>query len=241
MQSLSVVIPVYNEAAVIEGVVRKVHDEIVRKYPKSELIVAEDGSTDGTKDILNNLRKELKFRLFTGNEKKGYFKALKDALKLAKNDVVFYMDSDDTLDPRDFWKLMKYSDYDIVTGSRTSRKDRWLRKFISGFYNGVIGMLFGLKIKDTNVGFKVVKKDVLDEILNDVKYVKYGFSSELLIRAFYKNKKIKEVSINHYDRRAGKAEDFQISRLPRVIYRQFAALLKLRSEIGSKPQSVEAL
>jgi len=91
---VSVVIPVYNEGDVIEKVVRDFYAKVVSKVPGSELIVAEDGSTDNTKAILGRLAEELPIRLVSSDERKGYTRAVKDALKLPRFDLVFFSDSD---------------------------------------------------------------------------------------------------------------------------------------------------
>ena len=81
---VSVVINVYNESETIESEIRNIHDVIVSKIPGSEFIVAEDGSNDGTKEIISLLVKELGIIHSTSEERKGYKKALKDAFLIAK-------------------------------------------------------------------------------------------------------------------------------------------------------------
>ena len=82
--SLSIVLPVYNEAGTIERVLRDLHAKIAAKLADVEFIVAEDGSSDGTKEVLQRLAPELKLRLVTGRERKGYTRAVKDALALPR-------------------------------------------------------------------------------------------------------------------------------------------------------------
>ena len=77
--SLSIVLPVYNEAATIERVLRELATKVANKLGDVEFIVAEDGSSDGTKDVLARLAPELKLRLVTGAARKGYTRAVQDA------------------------------------------------------------------------------------------------------------------------------------------------------------------
>ena len=121
---LSIVLPVYNEAEIIETVVRDFYEKVIKKYPNSELIVAEDGSTDGTKEILVRIEKEIPMRLVMGKKRKGYRKGVTDALLLAQGDYVFFCDTDNTHDPSDVFKLLeKIEDNDLVTGVKLNRSD----------------------------------------------------------------------------------------------------------------------
>src|SRR3989344_1720080 len=130
--SLSVVIPVYNEAAVIEDVVNSAYREIIKKHGNAELIVAEDGSTDGTKEILKKFLRVPDISVFTGDDKKGYFNALKGALQIPQTDFIFYMDSDGTLDPREFWKLQDaIGSCDIVAGGGEKKNNTLFLKKVS--------------------------------------------------------------------------------------------------------------
>src|SRR3989344_5090483 len=98
---ISVVFPVYNEQDIIETTVRSYYNELKGKID-FEMIVAEDGSTDGTKEILQRLKKELPIRVYMSNKRKGYQKAVIDSLKYPKHDWIFLVDSDYQYDPHDF-------------------------------------------------------------------------------------------------------------------------------------------
>ena len=90
---VSVIINVFNEAGTIEREIRGVRPKSCGKLPGSELIVAEDGSTDGTKEILARLKSELGIIHSTSAERKGYARAFRDAVALAKNPFVFFSDT----------------------------------------------------------------------------------------------------------------------------------------------------
>jgi len=233
MKSLSVVIPVYNEAEVIENVVRGFYYHVIKKYSRSKLIVAEDGSTDGTKEVLLKLSKKIPIKLVTGKVRKGYMRAVRDALMLANTELVFFSDSDNTHNPKDFWKLLEYiKEYDIVTGIREDRKDPFHRIFLSSIYNAIIALMFGLCLKDTNVGFKLMRKEVAKDIVPRIKHLKYGFSSELLIRAHKNGMRIKEVPVSHFRRKTGGATQFSLRNLPKAVYQQIIGLYRLKRELG---------
>ncbi len=233
-QSLSVVLPVYNEGSAIENVVKSVYKEIVKKYPGSKLIVAEDGSTDGTKEVLKKLNKQIRFRLAMSDKRKGYLNAVKDALMLADSELVFFSDTDGTHDPKDFWclyKRMAESGADIAAGVKENRHDPFYRILLSRLYNFLLGVVFGLWIKDSNAGFKLMKRDIVENIVPKVKCLKYGFSSEMLIRAKYAGKKIIPVAVKHFPRKKDKPDQFATGRIHKVILSQLIGMAKLRLEL----------
>lgn len=94
---VSVILIAYNEAEVIEKEVEGFYREVVEKLPGSELIVAEDGSTDGTGEILRELAVRLPIRLVQGRERKGYKQALLDALQLPRHEWVLFSDTGEVL------------------------------------------------------------------------------------------------------------------------------------------------
>ena len=112
---VSVVIAVYNEAETLEKEVRALYDVVLSKIPNSELIIAEDGSTDGSKEIINKLVKELGIIHSTSVERKGYTKALRDAFKIARSPLIFFSDTGNKHNAKDFWDLYPYTnDFDLV-------------------------------------------------------------------------------------------------------------------------------
>lgn len=233
--TLSIVLPVYNEADVIEKVVRDFYTKVVAKYPGSELLVAEDGSTDGTKEILKKLVNEIPMRLISGEKRKGYLKGVKDALRSAQGSLVFFSDTDNTHDPNDLFKLLeKMKDYDLVAGLRLDRNDPLYRKVFSRGYNIMIYLLFGVSLIDTNAGFKLMKKEVVDECVGSIMYLKYGFSTELVIRAKHAGYRITGVPVSHYPRKSGKADQFEIRNMPNVVFAQLCGLMKLKRELRNQ-------
>ena len=121
---ISLVIPVYNEVEVIEKVIRDFYDKVISKIDGAQFIIAEDGSNDGTKEVLKRLSEEIPIMLVMGDERKGYTRAVKDALKLPEHDIIFFSDSDGQQEPDDFWELIKYID-DYETFSKYLKVEVW--------------------------------------------------------------------------------------------------------------------
>ena len=129
---LSVVMPVYNEAGIIEKVIEHFHRHVIRQRPGSRLIVIEDGSDDGTKDILKSLNRRIPFTLISAEKRKGYTRAFKDALKTADTELIFFSDSDGQHNPRDVFKMLReIGGFDIVGGYKHPRRDPLYRRWMS--------------------------------------------------------------------------------------------------------------
>lgn len=229
MPPISLVIPVYNEVEVIEKVIREFYDKIISKLEPAEFIIAEDGSKDGTKEVLLKLKEEIPITLVMGEERKGYTKAVKDALKLPKYDIIFFSDSDGQQEPDDFWNLMKNIDEnDIVVGYKHPRRDPIFRVFVSKVYQLFNFLIFGIKLHDINCGYRLIKKKVLDDVLDEVSLLPNFVSSEIIIRAYLKGYKIKEVPVTHYPREFGASRGLPVSRIPIEVVKLLIGLFKLK-------------
>ncbi len=225
---VSITIPVYNEAEIIKKIISEIDAKVVKKG-NFEFIVVEDGSNDGTKEVLKKIGKKYNLLLFMDNERRGYHGALKYALTIPKGDVIFFSDSDGQHDPANFWDLYKYvDDYDIISGFRIIRTDPFHRIILSRIYNFSLLPLFSTFFRDSNCGFKIIKKRVIDDVLGDVKYIKFGFSTEFLVLAKKRGYKILEVPVTHRKRTTGRATQFEIRRLPKAIVAQILGMISLK-------------
>lgn len=225
---VSIVMLVYNEAEVIEHVVRGFHTQIVRRLPGSEFIVAEDGSRDGTTQILERLRDELGITLIHKDERRGYTRALRDALTLARHGLIFFSDSDGQHDPNDFWRLAKQIPYcDMVIGFKTPRHDPLYRVVMSRIFNRLVGALFKFRFHDVNCGFRLMRRRLVEDLLRDEWQMKACTFTEFTIRAFYRGYAIREAPIRHLRRPFGESRGLPLRGIPRSILhilRQFADL-----------------
>jgi glycosyltransferase involved in cell wall biosynthesis len=236
IKNISLVMPAYNEAKVIERVVRCYYNNFFKKCKNSEFIIAEDGSDDGTKEILKRLNKEIPFKLVTGNERKGYVTGVRDALKLAKKDYIFFSDSGGGHDINDFFKLAKFmKNYDMVIGYKKIRKDPLNRIILSRGYNFIIGLIFNIWFKDIDCGFRIIKKNVVDDVLKNTKTLNYCIFSEFTIRAFKKGYKIKQYPVKHFRRYIEKIKTFKLMKIPKIMTSLFFGLLRIRLELLKKP------
>ncbi|MFA5260680.1 MAG: glycosyltransferase family 2 protein [Candidatus Omnitrophota bacterium] len=230
-EPLTLIMPVYNEALIIEKVVREFHAAVTRCGVPVTLMIAEDGSEDGTKELLIQLQKEVPFTLVSSHQRKGYTQAFKDALSLARTPWVLFSDSDGQHDPEDIYKLLNgASGDDIISGCKMPRRDAVHRRVLSSAYNTLIGLLFGLRMKDIDSGFKLIRRSVIDRVLPQLKYMRYCVMSEFVLRAYLSGFKIREIPVRHYPRPAGETAIFRPERLPGIVWGLLRGLIKLKRE-----------
>ena len=165
MKNVSIVLAVYNEAETLEKEVRQIYETIISKIPGSEIIIAEDGSTDGSKEIIKELVEELGIIHSTSTKRKGYTRALRDAFKITKSPYIFFSDTGNKHSPEDFWKLYNYiDDFDLIIGVKSNRKDQNYRKALTWGYNKLLSIIFRKKISDADSGFRIYSKDLMDAL-----------------------------------------------------------------------------
>ena len=184
----AIIMPVYNESDTIESTVMELHD-VVSKSGNVDILVFEDGSVDGTKEILQKLDHEIpQLYVETNEERKGYPRAMRDAflsLNPSTYEYVMSMDSDGQYDPLDFfkiWSIMEEYSPDIVMGRRIKRAEAFYRKFLSWGLRVLEGFMFPLPCKDVTSVMRLMRVETAQEIAEEVKYSKYNFWLEFTAR-----------------------------------------------------------
>ncbi len=234
---LSIVLPVYNEVKAIGKVIPEIYQKIIPVFPGTiEMVVAEDGSTDGTKELLVRLQAKFNFRLVSGVERKGYNKAVKDALTLAQGNYVFLTDAGGAHEMNDFFKLYDHiKDHSVISGFKQNRNDPWYRVALSRGYNAYISLLFKHRFYDIDSGFKIYHRKDLHQILPEVNVLRECISTEILLRLFHNGCSIKEIPIVHYERKIdGPARTFSYRKIPRLVQGLFFDVIKLKKVLSIK-------
>lgn len=224
--SISIILPVYNE----DGNVEKVIEELFFFFHNSngfndfEIIVVDDGSKDKTEYILRRLSCKIpNLKVITHSKNLGYGQALTSGSNVTKFPLIFFMDADGQFDIRDLDKLFLYIDqYDIIIGYRERRQDPAYRIALGKIYTFLIFLLFGLKVRDINCGFKLFKRKAL--VAGNVTCEGGVYCAEFLIKAKSRGCKIKEVPVKHFPRLEGK----QTGANPRVIFNATINLVRLK-------------
>ena len=213
MSDSVVIIPTYNEKENIENIIRKVFS-----FPKAfDILVVDDGSPDGTADIVKRLQQEFPNRLFI-HERKGklglgtaYIAGFKWVLQ-REYEYIFEMDADFSHRPKDLLRLYEACSEggaDVAIGSRYVtgvNVVNWpmSRVLLSYFASKYVQFISGLKIKDTTAGFKCYRRQVLEVIeLNKIQFKGYAFQIEMKYKAYKSGFTLKEVPIIFVNRVEG--------------------------------------
>jgi glycosyltransferase involved in cell wall biosynthesis len=235
LDDLSIVMPVYNEAAAIERVLRELHSKVASRLQHVEFVVAEDGSSDATPQILARLAPELGLRLVSGRERKGYTRAVKDALAQARGEWIFFTDSDGQHEPDDLFAMAELAEReraDIVAGVKTPRRDPLPRRLLSGGLRMANAALLGARFRDANCGFRLMRRSVVERLLPQVDKLPLFVNTELLLRADAAGYRIVELPVRHYARSDGGSRGLPPARIPGEVVKLLRGLLALRVELG---------
>ncbi len=206
MKTLSVIMPAYMKEDVIAKALKETEKVLKGFGMPYEIIVVDDGSKDRTRQNAEKYRsKHVKVVGYRKNAGKG--NALKYGFKYVKGDLVAFMDADTDLHPDQlqyFLYYMSTESADVVIGSKVHPLSKVsyppLRKFLSRGYRLFNRVLFNLNVHDTQVGQKLFKREVLDDIMGRVLVKRYAFDLELLVNAHHRGYKIVEAPIKlNYD------------------------------------------
>ncbi|MFX0052811.1 MAG: glycosyltransferase family 2 protein [Candidatus Hermodarchaeota archaeon] len=204
---LSVVAPAYNEEENIRNVIGEWQAVLSKANYNSEIVIANDGSTDKTREILETLTFEYPNLSVVHSEKNmGYGDALFKAIYASKGEYVVTIDSDGQFELSDYSRLLDEcikKKYDVVTGYRTGKKDTFMRVLADRALNSIVRVLFGLKFKDTNCALKVYQGELIRSLTIEARA--YPTPTEILIRLKNKGVKIGEMAIQHKHRIGGQS------------------------------------
>lgn len=202
MVDLSIIVPVYNEENSIKKVLSKLSS--MNFKGKKEIIIIDDGSTDGTKKILSDYSKKQKFRFISRTKNKGKGKAIRLGLRLAKGKIIAFQDGDLEYDIRDLENLTKRINEDklqVLYGSRFLKYKGKNNFFIFGnkILSKITSLLYNSKITDMETGYKLFQKEVLKGI--KLKSNRFGIEPELTAKILKKGHKIYEIPIKYAPRK----------------------------------------
>ncbi len=198
---VSLVLPAYNEADRIEHAVDEATKHLREISDAYEIILAEDGSTDGTDGICRALTaRYIHVRHLHSDTKLGRGRALKNAFKASQGSVVGYMDADLSTDPSHLEELIDNirMGFDLATGSRMMGgyvKRKPTRMLLSYGYNLLVRLFLGSMVKDHQCGFKAFDRRFLEEILDEVEDTHWFWDTEILVRAQRGGYRVKEFPV----------------------------------------------
>ena len=188
--AVSVVIPVFNDRAALEIAIPRSVSVIGKITNQFEIIIAEDGSTDGSAEIVRTFSSgDPRVKLLHSDERLGRGKALNRAFQEAQGQVVCYYDVDLATDMQHLPVLIEAirEGYDISTGSRLLPKSRIIRsggrEIASRGYNFLVRLILGSRLSDHQCGFKGFNRDRLLALIPSIKDTHWFWDTEMLVRA----------------------------------------------------------
>ena len=155
---ISIVLPAYNERENIPEVVARAFEVMPQLVESFEVIVVDDGSTDGTREVTTQLLEQHypTLRLAVHERNRGYGAAIRTGFAQARGELVFYTDSDRQFDLSDLEHFLPLMDeWDLIVGFRVYRYDTVLRSILSWIYNRIVRVLFRVRVRDVDCAFKL--------------------------------------------------------------------------------------
>lgn len=221
---ISVFFPAYNDGGTIASMVLSALIVLRELTPDYEVIVVNDGSSDYTGEVLDELGKRYeRVRVIHHEKNKGYGGALRTGFASATKDYVFYTDGDaqyDVRDLRSLWVAMGER-VDVVNGYKVSRSDPIYRKVIGRMYHWLAKLAFGLRLRDVDCDFRLIRSSVFDKVHleSDSGVICVEMMKKIQDAGF----KIVEVPVRHYPRAYGGSQFFN----PRRIFQALSDLFQL--------------
>lgn len=213
---LSVIIPTYNEKELILTVMERVRHADTSPFVK-EIIIVNDGSTDGTAEILNEHARDRNIKIIHHPQNLGKASAIKSALKIADGNIILIQDADLEYSPDDYKRLLSpFLEKDktqVVYGSRFlsiswPANMKVLNWFANRIFTFLVNLLYHADITDEGTGYKAFRRDVINP--SDIECSGFEFCPEITAKLSKRGIRIIEVPVTYTarDRKKGKKPGF---------------------------------
>ena len=239
LPSVSAFFPCYNDAGTITVMVEKAAAQLRRITAQFEVIVIDDGSSDGSAALLEELRSRAPYlRIIRHPENRGYGAALRSGFEAATHDFVFYTDGDGQYDPDELPVLVRAlrDDIGLVNGYKIRRADPIHRVITGKSYEVIARWCFGIRLRDVDCDFRLVRTEYLRRIA-------LGFDSgaigvELVRRLQDAGCRMVEVPVHHYPRLHGRSEFFRWHHVTNLISDLWRLWWALRRERAARDTAI---
>lgn len=208
VKKLSIIIPCYNEKATIEKILAEI-DEVDLGPIKKEIIIVDDGSKDGTREILKKLSKTNKsINLLFQAKNQGKGAALKRGILESTGDVMIVQDADLEYDPQEYIRLLypiTRGHADVVYGSRfiggePHRIIYFRNQVANKFLTWLSNVFTGLNLTDMETCYKMIRGDLARELARNLVSQRFGFEPEITARIAKHGARVYEIGISYYGR-----------------------------------------
>ncbi len=214
---LSVFFPAYNDSGTIASMVMAAVQTARTLTPDFEVIVVNDGSADATPQIADELARIYpEVRVVHHAQNRGYGGALRSGFAAATKAFIFYTDGDaqyDASEMRVLWERMR-DDVDLVNGYKISRSDPLHRIIIGRTYHYTVKLLFGLKVRDVDCDFRLMRRTIFDRVR--LEKSSGVICLEMMKKIQDAGFRIAEVPVHHYHRAYGRSQFFNFPRIART-------------------------
>ena len=234
---LSIFFPAYNDSGTIASLVITALRTARKLTPNHEVIVVNDGSKDGTAEILDELASIYpQVRIVHHEQNRGYGGALRTGFATASRELIFYTDGDAQYDPAEMEALWRRFDdsIDLVNGYKISRSDPLHRIIIGRIYHHTVKLLFGLTVRDVDCDFRMMRRTIFDRV--HLEKNSGVICLEMMKKITDGGFRIAEVPVHHYPRAYGKSQFFNFKRL----YRTAIDVMKLWFALVVRREHVNA-
>jgi len=214
---LSIFFPAYNDSGTIASLVIEARKTAERLTSDFEIIVVNDGSADLTGEIADELARTYpEVRIVHHERNRGYGGALRSGFATAQKEFVFYTDGDAQYDPTELAGLWASMDdtVDLVNGYKISRSDPLHRIVIGRIYHHTVKLLFGLKVRDVDCDFRLMRRAIFDRVR--LEHNSGVICLEMMKKIQDAGFRIAEVPVHHYHRAFGRSQFFNFRRLART-------------------------
>lgn len=219
VESVSAFFPCYNDEATIGLVVETAAATLDRVGVDGEIIVVNDGSSDGSEHVLKKLTEtEPRLRVVTHERNRGYGGALLSGFGSATNQWVFYTDGDGQFDAGELELLVARArdDIDVVQGYKLNRADNFARRIIGRIYHRFVSFVFGLRVRDTDCDFRLMRRSMLARV--QLEKTTGVICVELVRKLQDAGAGFVEVGVHHYRRVHGRSQFFKLSSVVRTLW-----------------------